>query len=172
MGTLPQRPLSLRNLQAPPQQHKSAQLWRTHSSYSCVRLLRLAGMEPLSWLLLSRLHARAASALHARPALAHAQSLQLRQAAQAGGDLSAELVVGEDSAEASATSAIQACPAQAHAQLIQLRQAAQAGGDLSAELVVEEVPADASTASAPTSAPAHLGTHRLVSAPSLSHARP
>ena len=42
-------------MQDAPQSRKHSALLRTHSCCSCVRLLRLAGMEPLSWLMLSDL---------------------------------------------------------------------------------------------------------------------
>ena len=94
-------------MQALPQHRKRVQLWCTHRNASCVRLLRLAGMEPLSWLLLRFLQMQAPPQHRTcvRPALVHAQTLQLRQAAQTGRDGAAKLVAFEGPADVSAASA-------------------------------------------------------------------
>ena len=64
----------------------------------------LDGMVPLSWLVCSELREQAErfSAMHGRPTVhsaAHAQALQHSQAAQAGWDGAAELVVAESAVE-------------------------------------------------------------------------
>jgi hypothetical protein len=67
-------------MQKLPQSCMRAQLWRTHRARSCVMLLTLAGISPLSWLPMRALQMRAP------PQPPHA-----RQLTQARTDLSAPL---------------------------------------------------------------------------------
>ena len=133
----------------------------THNCCNVVRLPRLSGMVPLSWLepRLLRTQARRLSAAaesgSTRPSTVagHAQIRQRSQAAQAGRDAPVELVVGEGAADTSATP--QRCwrvgrhasvDRSRNAQSLQRSQVAQAGRDGAAELVGVEGAADTSAA--------------------------
>ena len=140
----------------------------THATASCVRLPRLAGMVPPSRLVSSTLQVHGCASAHTRPSpLSHTHNALRpgrvpRQAEMEPPSWFFSRCLQTPKDDGASAHRLRAPLALAHAQLVQLREAAQAGGDGAAELVVIEPPAQVPACKRRISSQAH---------PACSHAR-